>query len=244
MKQRTSKIWTVSNEELQTLFNESSTRVEILEKLGFDGYNGNHRTLKLRVDEGEIDLTQFDENYMKFMGRKLGKVNKRPDLEVFCINSTYTSNKDIKKRLIKDHGRECICVGCGVGDTYNDIPISLQLDHINGINNDNRFENLRFLCPNCHSQTSTFSGKRHKIDYTCISCGNSKKTKLSERCDKCSDKQKGLDNRKFNPTKEELYEMVCVDKTPFTKLGILFGVSDNAVRKRCVKYGIDPKKRE
>ena len=43
-----------------------------------------------------------------------------------------------------------------------DEPITLQLDHINGINNDHRIENLRILCPNCHSQTSTYAGKNNR----------------------------------------------------------------------------------
>jgi 5-methylcytosine-specific restriction endonuclease McrA len=45
-----------------------------------------------------------------------------------------------------------------------DKKLSLHLDHKNGINNDNKIKNLRFLCPNCHSQTSTYGGKSRKIN--------------------------------------------------------------------------------
>ena len=55
------------------------------------------------------------------------------------------------------------CSICGNNGVYMEKPLTLQLDHINGVNNDNRLENLRFLCPNCHSQTETFSGKKLKI---------------------------------------------------------------------------------
>ena len=48
------------------------------------------------------------------------------------------------------------CKECGISEKWNNKPIILHLDHINGINNDNRLENLRFLCPNCHSQTDTY----------------------------------------------------------------------------------------
>ncbi|MGB1107008.1 MAG: HNH endonuclease signature motif containing protein [Candidatus Puniceispirillaceae bacterium] len=54
------------------------------------------------------------------------------------------------------------CSGCGIKD-WNGQPISLQLDHINGDNKDNRLENVRWLCPNCHSQTSTW-GTRNMSD--------------------------------------------------------------------------------
>ena len=50
------------------------------------------------------------------------------------------------------------CAICGL-DSWRGAAISLHLDHVNGIRNDHRRENLRLLCPNCHSQTVTFAGR-------------------------------------------------------------------------------------
>jgi hypothetical protein len=51
------------------------------------------------------------------------------------------------------------CYECGLSDTWNGKPITLEIDHINGNSLDHRVENLRLLCPNCHSQTSYFRGR-------------------------------------------------------------------------------------
>jgi 5-methylcytosine-specific restriction endonuclease McrA len=83
---------------------------------------------------------------------------KRKDEEVFVENSTYARHK-IKDRIIRQSLKPYICQECGLDGNWNGKVLSLQLDHINGINNDNRLENLRFLCPNCHSQTDTWCGK-------------------------------------------------------------------------------------
>ena len=56
------------------------------------------------------------------------------------------------------------CASCGLGTSYNGKPLVLHLDHINGVATDHRIENLRFLCPNCHSQTETF-GRKNAIRY-------------------------------------------------------------------------------
>lgn len=64
----------------------------------------------------------------------------------------------LKARLIKEQVIENKCVGCGISE-WNAKPITLQLDHINGNSSDHRLENLRLLCPNCHSQTDTWCGK-------------------------------------------------------------------------------------
>ncbi len=78
--------------------------------------------------------------------------------EVFIENSTYP-RKDIKKRIIDQQLIPYICVECGNDGNHNGKPLVLQLDHMNGKAEDNRIENLRFLCPNCHSQTATYAGK-------------------------------------------------------------------------------------
>jgi HNH endonuclease len=87
--------------------------------------------------------------------------NMRPDEEVFCENSDFASRMQIKKRL-KAKGLPQVCDECKLSGEWNGKPLVLQLDHINGVYNDNRIENLRLLCPNCHSQTDTFCAKNLK----------------------------------------------------------------------------------
>lgn len=78
-------------------------------------------------------------------------------LHYFTENSTIR-NARIKKLLIENNIKEYKCECCQL-DSWNGQNITLELDHINGINNDNRLDNLRLLCPNCHSQTPTFRGR-------------------------------------------------------------------------------------
>lgn len=82
--------------------------------------------------------------------------NKLVESDVFCENSVVCRGY-VKKILIQEgHGKRCEI--CNL-DTWLEKPLILHLDHINGDSNDNRKENLRFICPNCHSQTSTYCGK-------------------------------------------------------------------------------------
>ena len=86
---------------------------------------------------------------------------RKKDEDVFVENSTYARHR-LKGRIIQQSLKQYICDDCGLDGNWNGKKLSLQLDHINGVNNDNRLENLRFLCPNCHSQTDNFSGKACK----------------------------------------------------------------------------------
>ncbi|MET8705663.1 HNH endonuclease signature motif containing protein [Streptomyces californicus] len=65
------------------------------------------------------------------------------------------------RRALDDLGVPHACVTCGTGDTWHGRRLVLEIDHINGDRLDNRRENLRYLCPSCHSQTQTFSNRRH-----------------------------------------------------------------------------------
>jgi len=82
-----------------------------------------------------------------------------PDSEIFTENSTY-SNEMVKHRIVKGDLLEYKCSNpkCGITE-WCDESIVLDLDHINGNNTDNRLSNLRYLCPNCHSQTDTYKGR-------------------------------------------------------------------------------------
>jgi 5-methylcytosine-specific restriction endonuclease McrA len=88
-------------------------------------------------------------------------VQKLSNDQVFIENSYYARHH-IKRRIIEQKLIPYVCDDCGNKGKHNNKPLSLQLDHINGNGNDHRLENLRFLCPNCHSQTDTYAGKGSK----------------------------------------------------------------------------------
>lgn len=87
--------------------------------------------------------------------------NRIPLEEILTENSIYKGGSNhIKNRLIKASLLENKCSLCGNEGEWNGLKLTLQLDHINGISSDNRLENLRILCPNCHSQTRTYGAKK------------------------------------------------------------------------------------
>lgn len=88
--------------------------------------------------------------------RDRAKANRIPNDKVFIKDSLF-ARTHLKARVINEKLIPYHCTECSIVDTWNGKPIVLHLDHINGDSFDNRLENLRFLCPNCHSQTETYS---------------------------------------------------------------------------------------
>lgn len=84
--------------------------------------------------------------------------------EILIENSKYNNNTRLKKRIIKAGLLEYKCAMCENPGVWMNKKMTLQLDHINGDNTDNRLENLRILCPNCHSQTPTYGNKNRGED--------------------------------------------------------------------------------
>lgn len=142
----------LSENDFIKLVMESESISDIACKLGYKSKGGGVANLiKKRIDILSLNTDHFG----KYSSPKI-KYDSIDDILV--ENSTYTNNTRLKEKLLNLKLKIYKCEVCGI-DTWQDNPLSLQLDHINGINNDNRLENLRFICPNCHSQTDTFSGK-------------------------------------------------------------------------------------
>jgi 5-methylcytosine-specific restriction endonuclease McrA len=91
-----------------------------------------------------------------------GEVTARPATKALGVVLVSRSSRWFKKaKLLKEGRFENRCCCCGL-DSWLGKPLSIQIDHINGKNDDWRIENLRMLCPNCHSQTPTFAGRNQK----------------------------------------------------------------------------------
>lgn len=111
---------------------------------------------------------RYAEKYGIYKPNQGGKGTKKKPGKSFALidifaggHKNYGSSK-LKKRLIDEKYKENKCESCGISSTWNSKPINLELDHINGDNKDNSLNNLRILCPNCHSQTDTFRGRSKK----------------------------------------------------------------------------------
>lgn len=141
--------WEENN--LRNAVNQSKCKSDVLRYLGIPIKSGNFQTLDRYLKSYNIDSSGLTYDFKR--GNKW--VKKYSDEQIFCEHSTY-GKPHLKKKIINENKLPYSCQECGLGPEWNNKQLVLQLDHINGINDDNRLENLRFLCPNCHSQTETY----------------------------------------------------------------------------------------
>lgn len=229
-------------EKLQEAITNSKSSKEVLEYLGLRAAGGNYSSLKKNVERYQLTLPEWD--YSKQLS--VARVQFSDD-EVFVEDSSFASRASLKKRLYAMGVKE-ECSECGLGKKWNGKLITLQLDHINGIHNDNRLKNLRIVCPNCHSQTETYSGRsteESKVEARresslrralqkgfsgfCLDC-REPVTEMAKRCTECSPKVRYGTQY---PEIEILIEQLATRS--FVKVAEEIGVSDNALRKHMKK---------
>lgn len=157
MRQRRIRKW--SDEQLREAVKNSTNLTDVLRALGLRVAGGNHASIKYWIDEFGLDISHFctDSNLESLRIARLKNTLNRE--EVLCENSKASKNT-LKKWARKELDYKCVkCYNVGF---HNGLPLTLQLDHINGVPNDNRIENLRWLCPNCHSQSRPCEDLRRK----------------------------------------------------------------------------------
>lgn len=212
-----SLIWTIPRIELIEIVTKSNSISEILKHFNLENKGGNYKTLKARLKFEEIDYSQIPKNNL---GRKFPQFALSLEVcltNVFIENSIRSSNS-VKRYLVKYNLIPYCCAKCSLVNIWNKERLCLQLDHINGINIDNRLENLRWLCPNCHSQTNTFCGRKNKkIKKSEINPNWRSLPRLAGR---------KIKNR---PSKGILFTEI--ESMGYCAVGKKYGVSDNTIRK-------------
>jgi hypothetical protein len=137
--------------------NSGSVR-QVLGKLGLVEAGGNYACAKKRADA--LGLTKEHMHGKSWnKGKKVGP--KRP-VEEYLSNQRPIQSNSLKNRLLAEGIKNAQCECCGITE-WNGKLAPIELDHINGNHHDNRLENLRILCPNCHAQTNTYRGKNKSL---------------------------------------------------------------------------------
>jgi hypothetical protein len=149
---------------LRNIISSSLTFREVLKKLELDTHGNNYKTIHKYINKYNIDISHFNPNLIR--ANKLHAFNKIPTEKILVENSEYVNTNNLKNRLYKEELKERKCELCGQDENWCGKHMSLILDHINGINNDHRYENLRIVCPNCNATLPTHCGKNMlKIKY-------------------------------------------------------------------------------
>jgi len=145
-----------TDEQFRDIIRDSFSVAQCLDKLGLRPSGGNYKCFHQKVSELNIDTSHFTgQAYLK--GKTHNWTPKIPLKDILVTNCYYQSHK-LRLRLIKEKIKEHRCESCN-NTEWLGKPIALELEHINGIHTDNRIENLKLLCPNCHSLTETYRGK-------------------------------------------------------------------------------------
>lgn len=179
------RTWT--NEQLTEAIKTSFSKLEAIQKMGLK-IPGSYKVVNKYIRILNLDISHFTTQSERSIK------SAKPiytDEQVFCKESDVDTSV-VKTRILRQNLLPYLCVECGVTNTYNNKPLNLQLDHKDGDNRNNELSNLRYLCPNCHSQTETYCGRQLKttVENYCA-CG-SRINRYSVSCRSCSAKTRHL----------------------------------------------------
>lgn len=201
--------WKIEKDVFINAVKNNYSIASTIRELGLFVGGANYKMVKMRIKEWKLDTSHWTgQAHNKGKNHNYGK--RIPLEEILIVDSTYATTSNLKARLLKEGLLNYKCSECEIIDQWNGKFISLHLDHINGANDDNRLENLRLLCPNCHSQTDTFAGKRlKKPDNFCPDCGIKIK-RASKTCGRCRIKLPHIASR----TNIKRFTKLCTCGTP------------------------------
>jgi len=147
-------------EEIKLAVKESFSSAQACRILGLTENGSTATRLRKIVAENNIDISHWTGQLWSKGKTALDdpRIREKSTENIFTINSDANASY-VRSLILKKNLLEYKCTKCNNDGTWNGEDLTLQLDHINGIRTDQRLENLRWLCPNCHSQTDTYTSK-------------------------------------------------------------------------------------
>jgi hypothetical protein len=173
------------------------------------------------------------------------RVQTIPLEHVLVRGSTYSSRSNLKRRLFEAGLKQRACEMCGQGEEWHGRHMSLILDHVNGVRDDHRLENLRILCPNCNATLETHCGRSARIPKEhrpCLACGApflpryERHRYCSRDCGQRAPRPHTRPGarRVERPPYQELLALIA--EVGYEGVGRRYGVSGNAIRKWRLAY--------
>lgn len=230
MKLKINKVKTpFLKENFEPLVKLSNSYMTIIKSLHMRVSGNSYRTVKKYINMYGIDISHFTYDASHLL---LSSKSRLIPLDTILINGSNYDRTNLKKRLYKEGLKQRKCELCGQGEEWHGKHMSLILDHINGVNNDNRLPNLRIVCPNCNATLETHCGKHMKKVNHCVDC----KTNIynyATRCQTCSitheRSKKNELKRKNRPSYEQLTREI--KGNGYKKVGEKYGVCSMTIRR-------------
>ncbi len=218
---------------------QSFSYAEALRRLGLRPSGGNHRLFRRHIDEvWMISTDHFD----RAGAQRLGVSRRGIPLQQVLVEGSSYSRTALKRRLFDSGLKERRCELCGQDEVWRGGRMSMILDHINGVPDDNRVENLRIVCPNCAATFETHCGRKNRLPLRireCARCGqqfspHSADQRYCSRDCGCRHTNRPRTPSMFTRKVERPpYEQLIgeTNECGFSAVGRKYGVSGNAVRK-------------
>ena len=144
-----------TRELLQDAVDQSTSVAGVLRHLGLNQAGGTHAHISRTIKAMELDTTHFVRSRNGSHRRRL----TADDILVRVPRGSKRTKPPLLRRALADIGRPYVCETCGNDGQWQGQPLRLEVDHVDGDYRNNQSTNLRYLCPNCHTQTDNFSGR-------------------------------------------------------------------------------------